>query len=203
SFLFADPLFELDKLTIRDPKQPAQTRPPPGTLAPWQKLWKKISAYKPTDELTLLLRRAGLEPFWAEAWSSVVVLSDIPKHAFERSAHEVAEASNALARAVVAELHVVAIAHGKPGPSRALRQKLVERLLADWDQQVYALGTFLANLFKRAATRVLRDHRTHFTDLATLPIGDILLYQARGNEVRDFLRRKIAGAAAPVTLVGH
>lgn len=33
SFLFADPLFELERLTIRDAKQPAQRKPP---LAKWR-----------------------------------------------------------------------------------------------------------------------------------------------------------------------
>lgn len=202
SFLFADPLFELDKLTLRDAKQTGP-KPPPGQMAPWERLWTAISQYEPSLELKLLLARGNLEPFWAEAWPNITSLSDIPKRAFERSAQQLADASNALARAVVAEIHVVATAHGNPGPSRALRQKLAERLLDDWGQQVYGLGTFLADLFKRAATRVLRDHRTHFSDMASLPIGDILLYQARGPQIRDFIRAKIAAATPPVTVVAH
>src|SRR5262249_39910312 len=142
-----------------------------------------ISAYKPSQELGLLLQRGDLEQFWPQAWSGVVGLSNIPKLAFERSAHEIAEATNALARAVVAELHVVATSHGKPGPSRVLRQKLIARLLDDWHQQVYAISTFFAKLFKRAATRLLSNHRRKLSDMASLFVGDILLYQARGAEV--------------------
>jgi hypothetical protein len=202
SFLFADPLFELDKLTIRDAGA-AVSKDPPGRMPGWEQLWNKVAAYEPSDELTLLLRRGELRTFWPHAWSNVVKQSPIPKLAFQRSAHELADAAGALARAVVAEIHVVATANGTPGPSRALREMLVARLLSDWDQQVYAKGTFLANLFKRVATRVLRAHRSHFSDMASLPIGDILLYQSRGHEVRSFLQRKIEKAAAPVSVVAH
>jgi hypothetical protein len=36
-----------------------------------------------------------------------------------------------------------------------------------------------------------------------LPLGDILLYQARGDEVRQFIRDKIMQAMPPVTVVAH
>jgi pimeloyl-ACP methyl ester carboxylesterase len=148
------------------------------------------------------VRRSGLEQFWPKAWSDVVK-SDITPLAFERSAHELPVVSGALARALVAELHVVARAHDHPGPSRAVRDALVLRLLNDWDQVVYAPSGFFASIFKRAATRALRRHRSEFTDMAALPIGDVLLYQSRGDEVRDFVRKKIAKAIPPVTLVAH
>ena len=203
SWLIDDPLFELDKLTIRDTSGFADVSPlPPGQKSPARALWEEISAYQPTTEFALLLGRAGLEPFWDEAWSCVIH-SDIAPLAFERSAHELPEASRALAAAVIAQLHVVAGSHDHPGPSRTMREALFVRLLSDWNQVVYGLGAFFSNMFKRAATRVLREHRNNFTDNAALPIGDILLYQARGAAVRDFIRQKIAAAKPPVTVVAH
>jgi hypothetical protein len=201
SWLFDDPLFELDKLTIRDTSWPDQFAPP-GQKPPWKELWDKIYAYRPLPEFALLLKRGGLGPFWGEAWAAVAQ-SGIAELAFERSAHELPEASNAFARAVVAELHVVAVSHVQAGPNRALRDALVLRLLNDWNQVVYARSGFFAKLFERAATRVLRRHRNEFTDSAVLPMGDILLYQSRGAEVREFIRDKVIKATPPVTIVAH
>lgn len=200
-WLFDDPLFELDKLTIRDSAADT-TVPMPGRKPHWLKTWETIAAYTPSLELSLLLKRGGLEACWAEAWTQIVE-APVSKTAFERSARELVEASHALARAVIAQLHVVATGRGLPGPGRSLRTSLVQRLIHDWRQEAYAAGTFLVNLFKRAATRVLRDHRNRFSETAALPIGDILLYQAHGKAVCDFIRQKIVAAPQPVTVVAH
>lgn len=202
-WLFDDPLFELGQLTIRDTSDAARIIDNPEKKPEWEILWDKLSAYQPSDEFGLLLKRGGLAALWPEAWSRIVELSPVPRDAFEASAHELAEASHALARALVAQLYVVAVEAGVPGPSLGLRKKLVERLIIDWDQQIYGVGAFFARIFKRAATSALRSHRDGFSDAAALPIGDILLYQSRGEEVRQFIRKKIEKAPPPVTLVAH
>ncbi len=203
NWLFDDPLFELDKLTIRDTSVAAKSIPIPGAQPEWEILWDAIAAYQPSDELRLLLERGGLAEFWKDAWSKIVQVSPIPREAFEASAHELAEASHALARAVIAQLYVSAVEAGVPGPSRALRDSLLERLIVDWKQQVYGLGAFFAKMFKRATTSVLRNHRNGFSDAIALPIGDILLYQSRGEKVRQFIRKKIEDAKPPVTVIAH
>jgi hypothetical protein len=202
SWLFDDPLFELDKLTIRDISEVKRPLSPPGRRPAWLLLWEKIAAYKPSLELDLLLKRGDLQDFWPTAWP-LVIDSEVARLAFDRSSHELPEASNALARAIVAQLHVEAVAADRPGPSRELRDSLVSRLVDDWGQVVYARSGFFVGLIERAATRMLRSHRNGFSDMAALPVGDVLLYQARGAEVRDFIRAKIATAAPPVTLVAH
>ena len=201
SWLFDDPLFELDKLTIRDASG-TPPKGPPGRKPEWLALWEKIRAYGPSQELALLLERGGLRELWPAAWAAVAG-SEVTRLAFERSAHELPVASRALARAVLAELHVRAVDSGHPGPTRVLRDSLVERMLNDWDQVVFAPSDFFVNMFKRAATRSLRRHRGSLSDAAMLPIGDILLYQARGAEVREFIRSKVAAAEPPVTIVAH
>lgn len=201
-WLYADPLFELGMLTIRDSKV-AKTIPMPGVKPEWERLWDMLVAYQPSTEFQLLLDRGDLSSLWPKAWSRVIQDSSIPRKAFEASAHELAEASHALARSLVAQLSVIAVDVGIPAPSRSLRDSLLERLIVDWKQQVYGLGTFFTGILKRASTRVLRNHRERFSDAIALPAGDILLYQSRGEEIRRFIRNKIEQARPPVTLVAH
>ena len=198
---FEEPLFYLNLLTLRDSKV-AVSFPMPGVKPDWQKLWDQIAAYQPSKELCLLLERGAISAFWPDAWSQIMH-SPIPRLAFEASAHELPEASRALARALVAQLHVCAVKAKAPAPSRALRTSLCMRLLADWKQEVYGLGDFFAKFVKHTATQALRNHRGRFSDAAALPVGDILLYQSRGHEVREFIRYKIEHAEPPVTLVAH
>jgi hypothetical protein len=135
----------------------------------------------------------------------MILGTGVPRDAFEHSASELADATRALARALVAALHVVAVEKGLPGPSRSLRQSLLERLVRDWDKVVYGLGAYFTNLMKRGATRMLRTHRNGLSSVAALPIGDVLLYQSRGDEIRAFIRKKIEEAYKhkPVTVVAH
>jgi hypothetical protein len=67
SFLLANPLFELEQLTIRDPLQRLGPKPPPGRMAPWEELWTRIASYKPSLELKLLLSRGNFEAGTSEA----------------------------------------------------------------------------------------------------------------------------------------
>ena len=152
-----------------------------------------------------LLERGRLADLWPDAWSRIVVVSDIPRLAFERSVGELPQAREALAYAVVAQLHVDAAAAGRAGPSRALRTSLVSRLVHDWGGEVLAPSDFLTRLIKRTATRMLRHHRQDISTAVALPIGDILLYQseARGRKIRDFIRATLVNAAPPVTVVAH
>jgi hypothetical protein len=213
NWLLDDPLFELDKLTIRDRLATSNGKegrakaeseiPNPRQKPEWQTLWDEIEAYEPSRELELLLERGDLVQLWGKARSEIMEGSSVPKQAFMASAHELADAAHALARALVAEMHLLAIAEGRSAPNRVLRNSIIDRLTVDWHQQVLGLGTFLWERVARAATRVLRQHREAFSGGAALPVGDILLYQSRGQKIREFIASKIEPATPPVTIVAH
>ena len=203
NWLFDDPLFELYTLTIRDTRGIAATPPRPGDPPEWELLWDKIEGYQPSDELRALLARGGLWELWPGAWSEVVAGSPIPRQAFEASSFELADVCRALARSLVAQLHLLATNEALPGPNSSLRNAIVNRLLKDWDHEVLGLGVFLFDLVKRASTRALRKHRDRLNSAAAFSIGDILLYQSRGEEIREFVRAKALEAEQPVTLLAH
>lgn len=197
---FEAPLLELERLASLD--RQFQDPPPPGQQAHWERLWSTILNQKRSIDLELLLDRGGLTEFWQEAWDEIVSSNIVPR-AFESSADDLPSACGALARSLVAQLHVIAINHLSPGPSYALRDSLVKRLLIDWDQQVYAPSDWFTHFIKRATTRAIRNQRSELTDSAVLPIGDVLLYQAHGSLVRDYIRKKIELSTPPVTIVAH
>lgn len=204
NWLFPDPLCELEQLTTPATDAPRPPPAPPNRPPAWQIDLTFITVYTPSPDLAILLKSGGLDGLWLSAWSEIVH-DPILKLAFEHSAHEVPVVTRALARALVASLHTLALEAGLPGPSSALRAKLVERLVLDWKQDVLGLGTFLAGTLKRRATRLMRENRHGLSRQAAFPLGDILLYQSRGVKIRAFIRDKIVKARAdgPVTLVAH
>lgn len=200
--LYADPLFELDKLGIRDPSaKPVLLLP--GTKAEWEQTWDRVIAYVPSVDMTLLLQRAGSDrALWQQAWTALC-LSAVAKTAFKHSAHELPEAAHAFARAAVARLHQDLVAQGRPGPSRVLRDAMVLRLVTDWGMVTQGVSTFFWNSIKRLATPLIERHRYGLSSAIAPAIGDILLYQAHGEQIRALIREKIESAPGPVTLVAH
>jgi len=202
-WLFDAPLFELDQFT--NPDQDASTEfLPPGSKSKGQEAWDSIRAYQPSLELIGILDRANLKDHWPAAWNEIVD-SPIAKEAFEASSHEIPEVCRALARALVAQLHGIAVSSGMPGPYRSVRVKLVERLVEDWGQKTLGFGSIVWDLVSRLGTPLLRSYRDSISNLSALAIGDVLLYQTRGQEIRDFIRAKIESkdTKPPVTLVAH
>lgn len=169
----------------------------------WQARLDTIRTYVPGPDAQALLVRAQLEDFWTDAWCALKN-EPVLDRAFEQSskANELADCEAALARAVISVLHNAAIACGRPGPDAAMRVKLIKRLGADWGF-VYGLGSALQTLLARAATSALRRNRNPLNRAIAAQIGDILLYQSRGEKVRGFIRAAIAAAEPPVTLVAH
>lgn len=203
-WLFDDPLFELSTLTIRDAAlaQEAEATTRPDRMPEWEVVLDRVRVYRPSDELTTLLERGTLLSFWPSAWTKIVT-APVTRDAFEASAHEIPVVCRALARALVAALHGLSTDEGLAGPSASLRNQLVARLVADWKQTVLGLSDFFFDLVKRAGTRLVRDKRRQLNVASAFPIGDVLLYQAHGETIRDFIRRKIQAATPPVTLISH
>jgi hypothetical protein len=201
AWILDDPLFELGTLTIRDGKAKKQMASPSGKAA-WEIAFETAKNYKPTLEFRQLLVRGDLEELWPLAFSRVI--SDpITTNAFKASEHELPEASRALARALVAQLHVEAVSVSRPGPDATLREKLVTRLRVDWGQQVFGLSTVFSDLVARAATRYVRGRRNALNAAAALPLGDVLLYQTIGADIRKYIKARIEEVPAPVTVVAH
>lgn len=199
SWLYYDPLSELDKLTIRGTTRPTDDEPD------WQSKLEEVCAYRPSAAMANLLERAGIEDaLWNDALFQVAKNNGVTPLAFQRSAHELPEAVQALARATLAQLHRMLGELGVPGPSGATRDEMVQRLTVDWGAAVLAPSDFFSNMFKRISTSVIKQYRVGLNAAIAPFIGDILLYQSRGEVIREFIREKIASMEGEqIVVVAH
>ena len=62
---------------------------------------------------------------------------------------------------------------------------------------------FFPYLVGKPATYLLKKHRSDWSQAITNPLGDILLYQANGAKISNYIRAKIQQAGGPVVLMAH
>ena len=72
-----------------------------------------------------------------------------------------------------------------------------QRSIGGWVKQQFC------GLVYRLGTPYVERRRGAITDAAYPASGDILLYQARGKEIQNFIRQQVAAASAPRVLLAH
>jgi hypothetical protein len=201
TLLYQDPLFELRLLADRGESDgelaPRDTREPEAFKTAFDALEQGAG-------FADALRELQLQPFWRDAVASV------------RDADELMEAVQAqgepgtrpaLARAIVATTLRAAGEAGIPPPGAAQRDALVvavinaqggsERAISDWFKK--KLSGIAADL----GTRYAGPRRGQLTDITNAGIGDILLYQTRGEPIRKFIGDKITAIKDDVVVLAH
>ncbi|MEU6315573.1 hypothetical protein [Streptomyces sp. NPDC047014] len=161
----------------------------------------------PGDELGALLHGTGLAAGYPAALASTAGSAEAARAA-ERAggAAQARELAAALARAVAAA--ALADAGADADCTGAERDRLVELLTTRLGGDARVPGARAAAVLGRLALRVttqplLNAWRGSLTAGATPALGDILRYQARGQDLRAFLRSRIAAAPGPAVLIGH
>ncbi|RQP22188.1 lipase family protein [Piscinibacter terrae] len=192
SMLLQDPGFELGLLAGATGEKKAQ---PPNAAALTNALLAKFHDLIKADDLKPELAALGLDRFWPR------VVTDIEKS----KAFEAAKTSPlagkpphrlALAHAVVAALEKESFESGGPTLDSATREALshqVARRLGDDARGVFStLASPFVGLAENIATWQIRRKRTSLTDATYPAAGDILVYQARGEAIRGFIRDELA-----------
>ncbi len=200
--LYQDPLFELRLLKQRPSDGPV----PSGIPRPDRELWKRIQAYRPSAKMNALLRRFGLEAYWQGAWERTMV--DDPTGAvLNASPDEIGEPGQAIARALVASLLISAIEDGSSLPDGHRRDEMVDLLVDEWQARVAGIGTFLMSFFGDAvatvATPIIRWKRGQLSTAAAPAAGDVLLYQARGAKIRQYVKHCAEALKTDVVILTH
>jgi hypothetical protein len=191
--LLQDPSFELGLLSANVAK-PAAGAHAPNRPQPGKALAEAFAVLPGIKELTESLAAAGLDQFAASALKEIQASAGFKLAEASLQAGEPAH-RDALARAFVASLLRAALDMGGPVPDGAARGALltlVQRLLARDQRGVFALATApFKGLAQGVATWQIRRKRTSLTDAAYPVAGDILLYQAKGEAIRRFIRDEL------------
>ncbi|QES57352.1 hypothetical protein DEJ51_26830 [Streptomyces venezuelae] len=159
------------------------------------------------DELGALLHGTGLAAGFATALDAAAGSAEASRAASRAAGEPQArELATTLARAVTAA--ALAGAADEADCTGAERDRLVELLTARLGGDGRVPGARVAAVLGRLALRVttqplLDARRGSLTAGATPGLGDILRYQARGHELRDFLHARITAGPGPTVLIGH
>ena len=217
NLLYRDPLGELRLLAIA--AGPPQVVPVGGD--PGQDLLDDVDAFdrpeRVTPALHELLVASGLRDVYdgARNW---VIGQDACRDALRRATEPFSEYRYAVARAIIAEAIACRRALGCDPDVRldiALRDTLVDEIvstLGHGDRSLVGrLGYHAWKLAAAVGAPVVSSlgtfgasfHRGRLTDAAALQIGDILLYQARGETIRGAIAAAIRAASPPVVVLAH
>ena len=204
--LYEDPLYELRVLAVRGGGGSDWA---PGQLSPGAALAQKGQVFDVTPELRSLLERGGISEEF-EPTRLAVTSSTAYRVALDEAPSALGDYRAAVARALIAEAVLRVKQSGKLPPvaldarlrdetERALIQSLggEERSIGGWVKEQFCGLAF------RLGTPYVERRRGAITDAAYPAAGDILLYQARGKEIRNFIRQQVADTSGPRVILAH
>lgn len=192
NLLLQDPSFELGLLNATTAKPAGPNAP--NAPRPTKELTDAFAALPKSKELKKSLAALGLDKFLAPA---VKLVQGSPGFKLAEASAQAGQPPHrdALARALVASLVREALDVGAPVPDAAMREELVktvQKLLAPDTRGVFAFVTApFKGLAESIATWQIRRKRTSLTDATYPAAGDILVYQARGETIRAFIRERL------------
>jgi hypothetical protein len=201
--LAEDPLFELRLLQgLAPPKRELG----PNDAARWQTSVKLLKALQPPDAFKQALAEARLDTFWPSAYQ-VIASDQAVENILKDANRDPREVSRALARALVASLVECAMDGGHPGISGVPRTLLVNMLIPKLGELPLAPFDWvtkpLLGLASRIGTRRGRRDRRALSDSSSFLAGDIILYQARGEEIRNFICDRIRKLDRELVVLAH
>ena len=108
-----------------------------------------------------------------------------------------------IAHMLVAQTFSFAIEAGHPGVNRQTRQTLIDPLVEELGGPPLGVGEFLLAPFLRVTTALLKRNRLEVSSAVVPFVADIILYQARGGAIRDYIANAIPPAGDPIILLAH
>jgi len=203
--LYHDPLYELRLLSLKPVGEPTN----PFGEQPSDRLQSRLANFQASPELQVELVQGGIAETFATALRTVTQ-SEAYEQVLITAADTLPEMQLAVARAIIAQ----AIRESKENQQypvleidAALRDQVVENFNLALGDQELGIGEWLIQPLMQLAAPVgtyfLKRRRGAITDVASPFAGDILLYQARGEQIRDFIQQTIEQAEPPVVLLAH
>lgn len=202
--LYVDPLFELGLLSVREPSEESEVNSNDSN-----DLYSLLDDLQIEPELQAKLEEAGIAEVFAQAVQTVIN-SNPYKEALQKVSELSSEYYGAVARAIVAQAMFDCSKQDKYAKilnNHQLRDQVVELLTLSLGDGDYGIGDWLRKplllLAQHSGTFVIRRQRNEFTNKILAIPGDILLYQTRGEEIRQLIQKTIEEAEPPVVLLTH
>ncbi|RST07289.1 hypothetical protein EF910_06285 [Streptomyces sp. WAC07149] len=196
--LYEDPWHELRLLGL----QPAPETGFGFGLPPSDEFLAEVTGYVPGPAVVAAFAARGLAEEFTEALRVVVAAPEL--HAAAATADtDGTEHRRAFARAVVAM--TIALSFDRGGEvSGIVRDELLTLLGTELYAEGRSVGGFLAKALARPVGWRGRHRRGAWGDAALPAVGDILRYQARGQGVRDLIKRSVENTPGDaVTVIAH
>ncbi len=207
--LYQDSLYELRLLSLKksEDSEFILNQEPLEAL-----LDRNVKDFVPSDELQTKLQEGGIADIFAQAHQTI--LESTPyQEALSTITDTLTEHRDAIARAIIAEAISICERKDKFAPivtDSTLRDDVVESLSNEIYYAEAGLGDWLKEQIMKlknpslsVITYGLKRGRGLISDFTNPMVGDILLYQGRGQKIRDLIESYIKEAEPPVVLLSH
>lgn len=208
--LYKDPFYEMRLLGLR-PLQ-GQTGSP-SKATPAQELRSRVESLALSTDLQSRLNELGIGAVFSEAFEITVGPDSKPYGRLLETASRPLEGDySAIARALVSMSRLICKEQGTYPlmlVDEVLRNEAVDAILKILAQDEQSRGVVswakeqLTGFGQRFGTNAIQRKRGALTDGAYPFAGDILLYQAKGQKIRDFIRSQVEQVDSPVVLLAH
>ncbi|MDY6992003.1 MAG: hypothetical protein SVR94_05275 [Pseudomonadota bacterium] len=208
--LYRDPLYEFRLLSLR---MGELTEVPLGQRPPGEQLKKSVNKLPRVSEmrgdwskLQNKLIQGGIDSVFDEACQEIINAPPF-RQAINIAPQELDEYRLATARAIVAQaIYAREEERGLPiiATDARLRDEVVELLsttLGNSNRGIIIKGYLFLNAC--VVTPYAKRKRGALTDEYGAFVGDILLYQTKGEEIRAFIHKTIQATQEPVILLAH
>lgn len=202
--LYADPFFELNNFNFSQAKNHSPL--PPSQLFPLKVFFDQVEAIAPSDALNDLLIQNELNEYFFPAITSLKSYN-WKRDGFQSPQIVISILPRMVARCIVAEIIRLAQQDGIPAPQGKQRDMIVERIenalggvtrgISDW------FGGAAVGIMKTLSTRYMQRHRGTISDFISPIIGDVILYQTRGQAIRHRIQDAIIKSIGPVYIIAH
>jgi hypothetical protein len=210
--LYKDPFYEIRLLGLRS-LQAQNSSPSPGKRTPSQELKSRVAALPTDSALQTKLDALGIGTFFLPACEAIAGSeSQIFGRLLETASSTLDGDYAAIARAIVAMSGLLYEEQEwfSPLVDEKLRDEAVDAILKVLTRDETSRGVVsdwlkgqLSGLALGFGTNAVKRKRGAMTDGAYPFAGDIMIYQAKGKKIRDYIRSQIDLVEPPVVLLAH
>jgi hypothetical protein len=201
--LYQDPLYELKLLSLRIPQQ---KRINFGGDNLGNKLDEKVQQFTPSEKLENELQQAGILTVFDQARQTIIQSVAYKEALVTVSEKSITEHRDAITRSIIAQAIAICEEQQQSAPvmiDASVRDEVVKLLSSELYKSDLGIGDWLTTQVLKFGTNKIKDRRGDITDNTSPMVGDILLYQGRGQKIRDFIESYIKEADEDVVLIAH